>query len=90
MYVVNNQLELFMLTRSMMGLSHFYCWVCVVVWCLKSCGRLWSVCEVIFVPYMDTEVAVMRVLLFVLHVCMMRECEGDDTTGIGMGQVWLG
>ena len=29
-------------------------------------------------PYVDAVVAVtvMRVLLFVLHVCLMRECEG--------------
>ena len=29
------------------------------------------------VPHVDVVVAVMRVLLFVLHVCMLRECEGD-------------
>ena len=28
------------------------------------------------VPYVDDVVAVMRVLLFVLHVCMLGECEG--------------
>ena len=30
------------------------------------------------VPYVDVVVAVtvMRVLLFVLHVCMLRECDG--------------
>ena len=38
------------------------------------CGRLWSVCEVVVVPYMDAvvSVTVMRVLLFVLHVSMLR------------------
>ena len=38
------------------------------------CSRLWSVCEVVVVPYVDAVVAVtvMRVLLFVLHVCMLR------------------
>ena len=42
--------------------SHFYCWD----------G------EVVVLPYMDAvvDVTVMRVLLFVLHVCMLRECEG--------------
>ena len=25
---------------------------------------------------------VMRVLLFVLHVCMLRECEGDGHAGV--------
>ena len=45
---------------------------------LWSCGRLWSVCEVVLVPYVDAVVAVteMRVLLLVLHVCMLRECKG--------------
>ena len=30
-------------------------------------------------------VTVMRVLLFVLHVCMLRECEGDGNDGVGDG-----
>ena len=36
---------------------------------------------------MDAVVAVpvMRVLLFVLHVCMLRECEGDDNSGVWDG-----
>ena len=41
------------------------------------CGSPWSVCEVVVVPYVvDAVVAVtaMFVLLFVLHVCMLREC----------------
>ena len=39
------------------------------------------------VPYVDAVVAVtvMRVLLFVLHVCMLRECEGDTNAGVGDG-----
>ena len=34
------------------------------------------------VPYVDAVVAVtvMRVLLFVLHVCLMRECDGVRLT----------
>ena len=34
------------------------------------------------VPYVDTVVAVtvMRVLLFVLHVCLLRECDGARLT----------
>ena len=44
------------------------------------------------VPYMDAVVAetVMRVLLFVLHVCMLRECEDARVTAIlvcGMDEV---
>ena len=42
--------------------------------CLWSCGRLWYVCEVVVVPYVDAVVAVtvMRVLLFVLQ-CVSGE-----------------
>ena len=35
------------------------------------------------------DVTVMGVLLFGLHVCMMRECEGDGNAGVGMDEVWL-
>ena len=36
------------------------------------------------VPYVDAVVVVtvMRVLLFVLHVCMLRECEGVRMTAM--------
>ena len=37
---------------------------------------MWSGCEVVLVPYVDA-VIVMRVLLHVLHVCMMRERESE-------------
>ena len=58
------------------------------------CGRLWSVCDVVVVPYVDEVVAVtvMRVLLFVLHVCLLRECDGVRLTamlGWEMDEVWL-
>ena len=45
--------------------------------CVVVCGSLWSVCEVVVVHYMVgavVAVTVMHVLLFVLHVCMLREC----------------
>ena len=51
----------------------------------------WSVCEVVLVPYVDA-VTVMRVLLLVLHVCMLRECVGcecDNNAGVGRVDVWL-
>ena len=53
-----------------------------------------SVCEVVLVPYVDAVVAVtvMRVLLFVLHVCMLGEGEGTRVTAMlvwGMEEVWL-
>ena len=46
------------------------------------------------VPYVDAVVAVtvIRVMLFVLHVCMLRECEGARVTAMlvwGMEEVWL-
>ena len=45
------------------------------------------------VPYVDEVVAVtvMRVLLFVLHVCLLRECAGVRLTAMlvwGMDEVW--
>ena len=46
-----------------------------------------SVYEVFLVLYVDAVVAVtvMRVLLFGLHVCMLRDCEGDGNAGVGNG-----
>ena len=46
------------------------------------------------VPYVDAVVAVtvIRVLLFVFHVCMLRECEGVRVTAMlvwGMDEVWV-
>ena len=95
MCVMNKQFELpslflipFMLTCSMMR-CHFYCWVCVLVLYLWSCGLLWSVCEVVVVPYVDVVVAVMCVLLFVLHVSLLRECDGARLTAMLVwGMVW--
>ena len=53
-----------------------------------------SVCEVVVVPYVDAmaAVTVMHVVLFVLHVCMPRECDGVRFTAMlvwGMYVVWL-
>ena len=55
---------------------------------------MWSVCEAVVVPYVDEVVAVtvMHALLFVMHVCMLRECEGAKVKAmlvLGMDQVWL-
>ena len=46
------------------------------------------------IPYVDAVVAVtvMRELLFVLHVCMLRECEGAMITTMlvwGMEEMWV-
>ena len=45
--------------------------------CLCGVCSPWSVCEVVVVPYVvgaGVAVTVMQVMLFVLHVCMLREC----------------
>ena len=76
-----------MLTCSMMrflsfSLLGFYpCVVSVVMW------LFWSVCEFVIVSYVDAVVAVtvMRVLLFVLRVCMLRGCESDGNACVGYG-----
>ena len=48
--------------------------------------RLWFVCEFVVVPYVDAVVAVTVIrVLFVLRVCMPRECEGDGNAGMGDG-----
>ena len=94
MCVVNEQFELLKFVFDSVYVDlHFFCWVCVLVLCLWSHGRLWSVCEVVVVPYVDAVVAVtvMRVLLFVLHVCLLRECDGARLTAMlvwGMDEVW--
>ena len=49
---------------------------------------------VVFLSYVDAVVAVtvMRISLFVLHVCMLRECEGAMVTARlvwRMKEVWL-
>ena len=43
------------------------------------------------VLYVDDVIAVMRVLLFVLHVCLPRECDGVRLTAMlvwGMDEAW--
>ena len=59
-----------------------------------SCGRLWSVCEVVVVPCVDAvvPVPVMRGMLLVFHVCMLTECEGARVMTMlvcEMDEVWL-
>ena len=54
---------------------------------------MWSVCRVVVVPYVDAVVAVtvMRVLLFVWHVCLLRECDGAMLTAMlvwEMDELW--
>ena len=45
--------------------------------CLCCVCSPWSVCEVVVIPYVVVAVVavtVMHALLFVLHVCMLRDC----------------
>ena len=56
------------------------------------CSPLWCVSEVVVLPYVDAVVAVsvICVLLFVLHVCMLRECDSARLTSMlvwGMDEV---
>ena len=72
--VVNKQFELIEFVSESVYVDLQYCWVCVFVWCYKSCRSPWSVCEVVVVPYVVSAVVavtVMYVLLFVLHVCVL-------------------
>ena len=58
------------------------CVVCVVMWSSLS------VCKVVLVAYVD----VMHVLLFLVNVCMVSECKGEDgdgNAGVGEGEAWL-
>ena len=85
----------FMLTCSMLRYLSLLLLGFVLVWCFWSCDRLWSVCQVVLVPYVDAVVAAtgFRVLLFVLHVCMLKEYKGVMVTEILVrwpGEVWLG
>ena len=61
------------------------CGVSVVMWsslvCLLGCYGTLCGCGA---------VTVIRILFFVFHVCMLRECDGDGNAGVGMDEVWLG
>ena len=63
-----------MLTCNMIIFISFYCYICVIVWCLLSCGRLWSVCVFVVGPYVDVVVSV--TVMRVLHVSILIECDG--------------
>ena len=57
----------------------------MLVWCLSP----WSVCEVVVVSYFVgavVAVTVMHILLFVLHVCLLRDCSGARVMAM---LVWL-
>ena len=57
----------------------------MIMWCVCSCGRTWSLCDVVLVLYLVGAVValtVMRVLLFVLDVSRQRECEDDGNASV--------
>ena len=61
-----------MLTCSMMRFLSLAGSVCLCGVCSP-----WSVCQVVVIPHVVGAVAtvtVMHVLLFVLHVCLLRDC----------------
>ena len=100
MCVVNKQFELLEFVFESVYVDLQYDAIALIftagcVWCLLSYCRPWSVCEVVMVPYVVgaiVVVTVMHVLLFVLHVCMLRECVGDGNAGVGLGggvRIWV-
>ena len=69
---------------------NWYSWWWYVCSVLNSVGER-SVCKFGVVAYVDEVVAVMRLLLFVLHVCLLRECGGVRLMAMlvwGMDEVW--
>ena len=101
MCVVNKQFELlefffitFLLTCSMMRfLSLLLLGLCPCVVLSVGMWSFRSACEVVVVPYVEAVVVVtvMRVSLVVLHVCLLRECDGARLMAMllwGMDEGW--
>ena len=70
---------------SLLLLGMGACVVCVVMWSSLS------VCKVVLGAYVDmvVVVTVMHVLLFLVDVCMVSECKGEDgdgNAGVGRGR----
>ena len=99
MCVVNKQFELleFVFDSVYVDLQYDEIYLTFTAGSMCLCGpcsHLWSVYDVVLVPYVDAVIAVtvMRVLLFVLHVCMLRACEVVKVTAMLVylpGEVWL-
>ena len=91
MCVVNKQFELLEIVFDSVydDISFTFTAGSVSLWlCLWSCDRIWCVCDVV----VDAVVAVtvLCALLFVLHVCLLRECDGARLTAMlvwGMDEV---
>ena len=82
MCVVNRQFELFEFVFDSVYVDLQY----EEIYLTFTAGSvpLCCVCEVVVVPYVDAVVAVnvMCVLLFVLQVCLLRECDGARLTAM--------
>ena len=93
MFVVNKQFELleFVFDSFYLDLQYDVISLTFTAGSL-CCGRLWSVCDIVVVSYLDAVVVtVMCVLLFVFHVCLLRECDGMRMTAMlvwGVDEVW--
>ena len=79
MCVVNKQFELleFVFESVYVNLQYDEISLTFTAESVCLCGSPWPVCEVVVVPYVVgavVAVIVMHVLLFVLHVCILREC----------------
>ena len=78
MCVVNKQVELLEFVFESVYVDVQYDGISVTFTvCLCGVCSPWSVCEVVVVPYVVgavVAVTVMYVLLFVLHVCLLRDC----------------
>ena len=51
---------------------------------------LWSVCQIVVVPYVVGEIVAVTVMHVLLFVCMLRECESSRVTAMlvwGTGKV---
>ena len=82
MCVVNKQFELLEFVFDSVYVDLQYDEISLTFTAGSVC--LGGVCSHV-VDYVDAVVAVtvMRVLLFVVHVCMLRECVGDGNAGVG-------
>ena len=79
MCVVNKQFELldYIFDSVYVDLQYDEIFLTFTAGSVCLCGSLWSVCDVVVVPYVVgavVAVTVMHVLLFVLHVCMLQKC----------------
>ena len=91
MCVVNNQFELLEFVIDSVYVDLHYDEISLTF--TAGSVSLCCVCEVVVVPYVDelVDVTVMCLLLFVLHVCLLRDCDGVRLTAMLVkGYIYLG